>query len=124
MTRCWLLSLPILLAWLSPVRAVDLTKIERTIAKEPQYQSKSPKYCLLVFGSEAKTKVWIVFDGDEDVYVDRNGNGDLTEPGNHFWKPRTGDEIHIHAVADERGTDRAKKKIVLEFWRRNGGVRL
>jgi hypothetical protein len=27
----------------------DLTKIDRTIAKEPAYKSK-PKYCLLVFG--------------------------------------------------------------------------
>src|SRR6516164_5027781 len=57
----------------------DLTKIDRTIAKEPAYKSK-PKYCLLVFGSEAKTRVWLVLDGDA-LYVDRNGNGDLTEPG-------------------------------------------
>ena len=34
----------------------DLTKIDRTIAKEPAYKSK-PKYCLLVFGPEAKTRV-------------------------------------------------------------------
>ena len=29
---------------------------------------------------EAQTRVWIVQDGDT-LYVDRNGNGDLTEPG-------------------------------------------
>ncbi len=58
---------------------VDLTKIERTIAKEPVYKSK-PRYCLLVFGPEAKTRVWLVRDGDV-LYVDRNGNGDLTEVG-------------------------------------------
>jgi len=57
--------------------AVDLTKIERTIAQEPAYRS-APKYCLLVFGTEAKARKWLVLDGD-DVYVDRNGNGDLTE---------------------------------------------
>jgi hypothetical protein len=57
--------------------AADLTKIERTIAKEPAYKSK-PKYCLLVFGPEAKTRVWLVRDGDV-LYVDRNGNGDLTD---------------------------------------------
>jgi hypothetical protein len=57
--------------------AADLTKIDRTIAKEPTYMSK-PKYCLLVFGPEAKTRVWLVRDGDV-LYVDRNGNGDLTE---------------------------------------------
>jgi hypothetical protein len=71
------------LAWLvltsAPASAVDLTKIDRTIAKEPAYKSK-PKYCLLVFGPEAKTRVWLVLDGDV-LYVDRNGNGDLTEKG-------------------------------------------
>jgi len=61
------------------IPAVDLTKIDRTIKKEPAYQSKSPNYCLLVFGPEAKFRVWLVFDGDT-LYVDRNGNGDLTEP--------------------------------------------
>ncbi len=59
--------------------AADLAKVSRTIAKEPTYKSK-PKYCLLVFGPEAKTKVWLVQDGDT-LYVDRNGNGDLTENG-------------------------------------------
>ncbi len=62
----------------------------RPILKEPEYQSKSPRYALLVFGPEAKTRVWVVLDlvsepydpkGNKDVlYVDRNGNGDLTEP--------------------------------------------
>jgi hypothetical protein len=60
----------------------DLTKIDRTIGKEPVYKSK-PKYCLLVFGLEAKTRVWLVLDGDT-LYADRNGNGDLTEEGERF----------------------------------------
>src|SRR5215831_16607005 len=63
----------------APAVAVDLTKIDRTIAKEPVYQNK-PKYCLLVFGPDAKTRVWLVVDGNV-LYVDRNGNGDLTEKG-------------------------------------------
>jgi hypothetical protein len=57
----------------------DLTKIDRTIAKEPAYKSK-PAYCLLVFGPEAKTRVWLVRDGNV-LYVDRNGNGNLTDDG-------------------------------------------
>jgi hypothetical protein len=61
----------------SAAAAVDLSKIERRIAKEPAYRSK-PKYCLLVLGPGAKTRVWLVRDGDT-LYVDRNGNGDLTE---------------------------------------------
>jgi len=55
-------------------------KIDRSIGKEPVYKSKSPKYGLLVFGPEAKDRVWLVLDGDI-LYVDRNGNGDLTDPG-------------------------------------------
>jgi hypothetical protein len=63
-------------------RAADLTKIDRTIAKQPAYESK-PTYCLLVFGPEAKTQVWLALDGNT-LYADRNGNGDLTEPGERF----------------------------------------
>jgi hypothetical protein len=60
------------------VVAADSIQVDRRIAKEPVYQSKSPKYCLLVFGAEAKTRVWLVLDGNT-LYVDRNANGDLTE---------------------------------------------
>src|SRR5262245_16890818 len=42
-----------------PPDRADLTKINRTIGKEPPYESK-PKYCLVVFGPEAKTRVWLV----------------------------------------------------------------
>src|SRR5262249_60230214 len=53
-----------------PALGVDLTKIDRTIAKEPAYQSKSPSYGLLVFGSKAKSRAWVVLDGDV-LYVAR-----------------------------------------------------
>src|SRR5262249_10566843 len=48
--------------------------------KEPTYHSGSPGYCLLLFGPEARTRVWLVFDGDH-LFIDRNANGDLTEEG-------------------------------------------
>jgi hypothetical protein len=64
----------------APAGAVDLANIDRSIRKEPIYESQNPQYCLLVFGPEAKVRVWLVLDGDV-LYVDRNGNGDLTEPG-------------------------------------------
>lgn len=68
-----------LLFWpLASARAADLSKIDRSIAKEPKYQSQ-PKYCLLVFGADAKHKAWLVLDGDT-LYVDRQGEGDLTQP--------------------------------------------
>src|SRR5947209_1305957 len=73
-----LLSIVFLLALSSAAAAaVDLANIERRIAREPTYQNK-PKYCLLVLGPEAKKHVWLVQDG-ATLYVDRNGNGDLTE---------------------------------------------
>jgi hypothetical protein len=59
-----------------------LTKIDRTIKKEPKYD-KEPKYVLAAFGPEARFKVWIVIDGDV-AYIDRNGNGDLTEQDERF----------------------------------------
>src|SRR5262249_52967404 len=76
---CFATALLVCLASRTPLAAVDLSKIDRRIAKEPTYQ-KSPKYCLLVFGPEGKTRVWLVLDGN-DLYVDRNGNGDLTDQG-------------------------------------------
>jgi hypothetical protein len=47
--------------------------------KEPRYRNE-PRYALLVFGPKRATRVWMVLDGTT-LYVDRNGNGDLTEPG-------------------------------------------
>ncbi|OAI54443.1 hypothetical protein AYO44_14975 [Planctomycetaceae bacterium SCGC AG-212-F19] len=72
----------LLLAASQEASGVDLTKIDRTIVKEPAYQAK-PIYCLLVFGPEAKSRAWVVIDGDA-LYVDRNCNGDLTEEGDRF----------------------------------------
>jgi hypothetical protein len=70
---------------------VDLSKVERKIAKEPEYTSKAPLYGLVVFGPRADTQVWMVLDqakADADVYdvlyADLNGNGDLTEAGERF----------------------------------------
>src|SRR5260370_24798597 len=69
----------------------DLSKIEKAIKKEPAYQTKTPRYGLLGFGPDAADRVWLVWDGNT-LYVDRNGNGDLTEPGKKVVaeKPRAG----------------------------------
>ena len=61
-----------------PAAGTDSPHIDRSIAKEPVYQSK-PEYCLLVFGPGMRDRVWLVIDGDV-LYVDRNGDGDLTSP--------------------------------------------
>jgi hypothetical protein len=62
-----------------PALSADLSKIDRTIVKEPAYQTKNPRYCLLVFGPDARTRVWLVLDGTT-LYVDKTGKGDLTGP--------------------------------------------
>ncbi len=59
-------------------QAADLDRIDRSIVREPLYRSGEPKYALVVLGPEASTRLWLVADGDR-LYVDRNGNGDLTE---------------------------------------------
>ena len=63
-----------------PAAGVDLSKIERRIVREPVYETGKPKYCLLVFGPQAQTRVWLVLDG-KALYADRSGKGELTGPG-------------------------------------------
>jgi hypothetical protein len=89
MRRFWFLALVICLALAGQTRGVDPAKIDRSLRKEPTYQSKQPQYCLLVFGPEAKKRVWVVLDGGV-LYLDRNGNGDLTDPDERI----TGEEIY------------------------------
>lgn len=74
-----------LLAHAGEQKTVDLRQIDRTIANEPLYQTQAPRYCLLVFGPEARFRVWLVQDGDV-LYVDRDGSGDLTQPGKRVEK--------------------------------------
>ena len=62
--------------------AVDYDQIDRSIAKEPAYLGK-PEYALLVFGPECRGRVWVVVDGDA-IYLDRNGDGDLTAADERF----------------------------------------
>jgi len=95
--------LVLLALWAAPASAADLTKVDRTIGKEPAYMTKTPKYCLLVFGPEAKARVWVVLDG-KTLYVDRNGNGDLTDEGERLPSQRA--EFRPFEVAV--GPDRCK----------------
>jgi hypothetical protein len=84
-----------LLVFSSTAPAEELAKIERKFVKEPAYRT-TPKYCLLVLGVEAKTHVWLVQDCDA-LYVDRNGNGDLTEPDEKVVAEKS-----KHHAADDR----------------------
>src|SRR5262245_44889924 len=58
-----------------PALAADLTNIDRTIVNEPAYTAR-PQYCLVVFGPQAATRVWLVRDG-ETLHVS-DARGDLS----------------------------------------------
>jgi hypothetical protein len=73
----------------------DLSKIDRTVGEEPAYQSK-PKYCLVVFGPEAKTRMWLVLDGDV-LYADCKANGDLTGQDQRFL-PKGGTSFFVDKI--------------------------
>jgi hypothetical protein len=113
------------LSWAS---AFDLATIDRRISKEPPYQGK-PKYCLVVFGPKAEKRVWLVLDGDV-LYVDRNGNGDLTEPGKRLLQPTkksadadTGEVIRIYdagEVSESQG--KIKHQLQLQITRESPSI--
>lgn len=90
--------------WLAEARGADLGKIDRTIKKEPVYQGK-PRYCLLVLGPQANRRIWVVRDGDV-LYVDRNGNGDLTDEGERIQGK--------HSVVTRGEVDRQRTEFVVE----------
>lgn len=126
------------LLFLPPLSAADLTRIERKIGREPVYESK-PRYCLLVFGPHAKTRVWLVQDG-HTLYVDRNGNGDLTDDGEKIASKNSGpsnsklndDSFEVGDIRDGASTHKSLRVRPLnrsdggnlderekEFWKKN-----
>jgi hypothetical protein len=82
--------------------AADYAKIDRRLTKEPAYRSKAPKYALLLFGRNATVRVWVVVDG-EAVYLNRNGDGDLTRKDERFQKHADCKDI---TIADPDGKRR------------------
>jgi hypothetical protein len=80
--------IPLILAMVAPAfseepPAIDLAQIDRSIVKEPPYVGR-PHYALIVVGPRAEHRSWLVMDGDETLYFDRNGNRDLTDPEDHI----------------------------------------
>jgi hypothetical protein len=81
--------------------AADLAQVDRAIGKEPSYSTKAPRYCLLVFGPAARDRAWLVLDGDT-LYVDRDGDGDLTAPGEKVAAKQKQDMFCSFEVGDLR----------------------
>lgn len=83
--------------------AQDLAKLDRKLVKQPDYAGEKIGYCLLVFGPKAETKVWLVHDPGKDwfdvkddvLYIDRNGNGDLTDAGERIAATVRTEEIFL-----------------------------
>ncbi len=93
--------------------------IDRSIHREPTYQTKSPKYGQLVFGPEGRDRVWLVRDGDT-LYVDRNGNGDLTGPGKKIPAERSpgrdsANEGYSFSIGDVKVGGRTHKHLAVSF---------
>ncbi|MGL4555144.1 MAG: hypothetical protein ACRC33_28595 [Gemmataceae bacterium] len=93
--------------------AADLSRIDRTLKKEPKYAGK-PGYCLLAFGPDARHRVWLVLDGDS-LHVDRDGDGDLTAPGEKVaaTKEDGGDKGHSFEVGDLRVGGKTHKALTV-----------
>jgi RNA polymerase sigma factor (sigma-70 family) len=60
-------------------QALKRIKATYRLTKEPAYRAPV-QYCLLLLGRKASTQLWLASDG-VTLYVDRNSNGDLTDPG-------------------------------------------
>ena len=85
----------------APTLAVDLKTIDRSIKKEPRYLHR-PAYGLLVFGKKAGKRVWLVVDGRR-LYIDLNGNGDLTEPS-EWLRGSGGSSFEVDKLTEADGT--------------------
>src|SRR5262249_57747046 len=69
---------------------VDYAKIDRSIAREPRYLAE-PRYALFILDPAGEFRVWAVLDKSDVksshydvVYFDKDGDGDLAEPGERF----------------------------------------
>jgi hypothetical protein len=93
--------------------------------KEPSYRDE-PRYALLAFGPQREQRVWLVLDGTT-LYVDRNANGDLTEPGerlepnnpqdgsNRFGGSGSHTHFDVFAVTVQAGSG-GTSKFKLQHW--------
>jgi hypothetical protein len=84
-SRFAILAGSVILLTALPAYAVDYDKLDRKLTKEPTYQTKNPRYALLLFGPEGRLPIWVALDG-EVLYVDLNSDGDLTAPNECFAK--------------------------------------
>jgi hypothetical protein len=92
-----------------------LDGIERRITKEPKYTS-TPRYALLILGTHADSKVWMVEDGSV-LYIDKNGNGDLTDDGPPISHSK------VRTFQDDKGAANRDCEYALDEFQPLGGSR-
>ncbi len=71
-----------------PGGAVPKPEKPAGILKEPAYKG-TPKYFKVTLGNGPRADHWLAIDDSEagwKIYIDRNGNGDLTDDGDGYWK--------------------------------------
>jgi hypothetical protein len=117
MNRSILQSALLLFAVALSVKAADLSKVDRTIGREPAYQSK-PKYCLVVFGPEAKTRIWVVLAGNTVYGSDKNGEISKvtlqSEGGYYLPIPGTPQVLVVQAPDKAKGVGAMRMEYRLE----------
>ena len=109
---------------------VEFSKIKREIGKLPPLISKQPLYGLFLLGANTSTPVWAVLDQSKPdakaydvLYLDLNGDGDLTQSGERFvgipeGVSGTGDTVCKFKIGRfvEPGTDRTHTDFTIA-WR-------
>ncbi|MCA9069495.1 MAG: hypothetical protein KDA84_11250 [Planctomycetaceae bacterium] len=102
--------------WALPLSAEEIAT-ERPNLREPKYQTDQPLYCGLRFDktllkAKRDVVVWMVMDGNH-LYIDKNANGDLTEPGEKLMhKPDPGNKTQFtHPLLKERFQD-----VTIRWW--------
>src|SRR5262245_61639518 len=115
-TLFWSIAVALTLGTL-PLAAADLAKIDRTIGKEPTYKSK-PKYCLVVVGPEAKTRLWVVLDGSTVYGSGKNDEiSELTlrsQSGYYLPVPGTSQVLVVQAPDKAKGVGETRMEYRLE----------
>lgn len=87
------------LSGLAFAEGVKLANVKRPIRREPVWTSRMPRYCLFVVSPERR--IWFVVDGD-DLYMDINGDCDLTDPGEKLPRREPSDEQRREAQNSSR----------------------
>jgi hypothetical protein len=55
-----------------PPSSAALAGVDRVLETQPRLKTRTPKYCLLVFGHQVTTRVWLILNGDI-LHVERDG---------------------------------------------------